>query len=808
MTGCRALQGRWDCQLFLTFLIAAGEFTQALLLWGSLLLIPVVSLPVPSWADSLADTSVNPGVADQEAVLELIINAVSQGETFAILRGKDVLIPVADLEKAGLRGFTGERSPIGDRLYVSLASLSAVMTFEVDEKDVALKITAQPSLFGDRVVDLQNLRRPTNIIYRQDTSVFLNYSVSSQDFERYSAFTEAGLSFQGNLLYSSLSANSDGGLVRGLTHLTLNDPQNLNTVVIGDRFAETGNLGGGAFLGGINFSRNFGLDPYFVRQPTTDLAGAVTTPSTVEVYVNDSLVRREAVSPGQFELRNLPLPTGSGSTRYVIRDTFGREQIITSPFNIPEGSLEPGVQEYSYNLGFRRNNLSTESWDYGEITFLGRHRIGLTKSLTAGARMEATPNLINGGVNLNSQMLGGEVELALAASSAQGESGYAGSLAYRLLGRSIGFSAGMRVLSDRYANISLEPEDDRALWEVNATLGLPLGLGMSLSPQYSYSYFRDQGWSDRLALIGSMSLSSRASLLLSASQASQQGQEASQELFVGFNYFFGNSTTGTLSLQQGNDRLGVNAELQRSLPVGTGLGYRIQNQWLEAQNRFYAQLQYQNAIGFYEANFQKFGDNQFTSFNVAGGVVAIGGNVFLSRPVNNSFALLQVPGVAGVRGYFSNQEVGRTGRNGNLLIPNLIPYYGNRISISDQDLPINYSINITEKVIAPPLRGGVIVSFPAIKVQSFTGKIVINQGEKTLIPAYGQINVTVQDKTVTSPLGQEGEFYLENIPPGKHPATVEFPAGVCTFEFKAPNSDQSFIDLETLRCTIPSEVTR
>ena len=42
--------------------------------------------------------------------------------------------------------------------------------------------------------------------------------------------------------------------------------------------------------------------------------------------------------------------------------------------------------------------------------------------------------------------------------------------------------------------------------------------------------------------------------------------------------------------------------------------------------------------------------------------------------MEQSFALVRVPGVSHVRAFMSNQEVGQTDGHGNLLVPNLLPY--------------------------------------------------------------------------------------------------------------------------------------
>ena len=141
--------------------------------------------------------------------------------------------------------------------------------------------------------------------------------------------------------------------MRGLSSYIVDDLPHLRRWVAGDSVAAAGGLGGTVFLGGLSVSRNFDLDPYFVRYPTLSLAGAVTTPSTVDVYVNGALVRREPLPPGTFDLTNLSVPTGSGTTRVVIRDAFGQEHALTNPFYASTAVLGKGLQDYGYNLGFR-----------------------------------------------------------------------------------------------------------------------------------------------------------------------------------------------------------------------------------------------------------------------------------------------------------------------------------------------------------------------------------------------------------------------------------------------------------------------
>jgi outer membrane usher protein len=161
--------------------------------------------------------------------------------------------------------------------------------------------------------------------------------------------------------------------------------------------------------------------------------------------------------------------------------------------------------------------------------------------------------------------------------------------------------------------------------------------------------------------------------------------------------------------------------------------------------------------------------------------------------VRESFALIQVPGVPGVQGYASNQAIGRTNRSGNLLVPNMLPYYGNSLRVEDLDIPLNYTIQNNERIIAPPFRGGAVVQFPVQRIQSITGTIsIIDASGKIVIPVYGTLTVTLDNNQLESPICDKGEFYLENISSGRYPAMVEYEKGICKFDLNVPAFEKKY----------------
>jgi outer membrane usher protein len=176
--------------------------------------------------------------------------------------------------------------------------------------------------------------------------------------------------------------------------------------------------------------------------------------------------------------------------------------------------------------------------------------------------------------------------------------------------------------------------------------------------------------------------------------------------------------------------------------------------------------------------------------------------------VQDSYALIRVPGVGGVHGTMSNQVMGTTDGKGDLLIPSLLHYYGNRIGIDDRDIPLDHDIGATERVIAPPYRGGVVVSFPVRRVQSVSGTVVIEDQGVTTLPTYGQIVVLVDQQRAVSPLDEAGNFYLENVPPGSYSAEVQYAAGVCTLPLDVPAVSAALVNVGTIRCILAKKETK
>ncbi|MBH0200186.1 MAG: fimbrial biogenesis outer membrane usher protein [Nitrospira sp.] len=741
------------------------------------------------------------------ALLQLIVNEVNKGEVLAVRRPDDVLIRLADLEAAGVRSTDGRREVIGKETYLSLSSLAPATTYELDEKNLTIRLTGQAGLQGTTRLNLAP-GAPPGTIYSQDTSFFLNYAASTKGFNQYDVFGEAGLSVAGHLLLSTIRRTEDGQIVRGLSNVTLNDRDNLTRWTIGDSFANNAGLGGSAFLAGVSLAKTFSLDPYYYFFPRPGLSGTALVPSTVSVYSDGGLMRRETVNPGQFDLHNLPVSNGYRMNRVVVRDIFGRETEILSPFYLSTRVLSSGVSEYSFNAGMRRDNVGTASWDYDSPVMLARYRVGVTDSITPGTNVEVGDGLANGGFRLTAKSLWGEIDLLAAGSSESGAAGAAASVLYNYVQRWFSIGGGFRTMTDRYATVSLLSSIDRPTIESTGFIGIPIGTRINVTVEGTYSEFRDAGIVTRIGTSGTVRLADNWTLFFSGSETERSNSRTTYDGFIGLSYYFGGNTTGYVFAQRQQGRtferdLG-GVRVQKSLPVGPGYGYQVEGTGgtdAHGLGQFQYQGQYGRAEALYDSAVKQ------PVFTVSGGVVAVGGSVHATRAIQDSFAVIRTPGVSGMRGYINNQEVGTTDRRGELVVPSqMLSYYGNRVGINDRDVPLNYRVDATEKTVAPPFRGGALVEFPILRVQMLTGTLSVESDTRIQVPAYGQLAVTAKGTTHESPIGKHGEFYLENIPPGEHDAMISHEGQVCRFSLTIPDSPDPILKLGELHCRLAAGV--
>ncbi len=747
----------------------------------------------------------------QEAVpLKVVINGENIGEFFVVLAPDgDVLIKRDDLEKNNLKNGLGKDLKLNEITYVSLKSIPD-LTFLINEKEVSLEIQAAPHLFKEQNINA-SYTRPYVVSYPKDTSAFLNYGLlyNSED-TTFNLATEVGLQVRDFLCTSTfnyLKNEHDEKIVRLLTSVRTDNRKNMRTLILGDFSAISGILGSAPLLGGITFSKNYEVDPYYFRFPSLSLSGALESPSEVGIYVNDMLIKRELLPPGEFLFENIPGEVGLGSTKIIIRDIYGLERIITQPFYYSDRLLKPGLQEYSYSIGFLREDFGEESFSYGNPALLAFHNYGILNKLKIGYTMELSNDVMQIGPTASVLLpkKAGVLDLAFSVSKSHGKTGFGGFVGHFFRSKYIDTVLSLTSLTDDFSNIAVKHSDDKPIFQFLGAIGLrDKNLG-SLTTQYSIKRFHIGPDISMLSLSYNKVLTKRSTFFATASRSEVVDSDTINELFCGLHIYFGKDVSGLFSYTKRDNENATKATVTKSLPVGPGFGFTADVENHDDHNNrtdVFGEIKYQNDYGIYGIGYNKSNEREFFLASVSGGIGIIDRSIFFSRPLYDSFAKVKVDGVEGVRIYADGNVATKTNRKGEAIIPFLRSFQDNKIDIENEDIPIDYSITSLTRYINPSLRSGVLVTFDAKKIQGFVGNIYLQvYGEK--FPAEAAIvKIQLKDRIVEGLVGKNGEFYFENLPPGTHPATILYNGKECIFDIIVPKTEGIWVNLGKVICEI------
>ncbi len=171
-----------------------------------------------------------------------------------------------------------------------------------------------------------------------------------------------------NTWLSRLSDSSSGDTLADSARLdttwTRSFVDSTSVLRVGDSI--TGNLpwSRATRFGGIQLQRDFALQPDLITFPIPQFLGQAAVPSTVDLYVN-GLRRYSGETPaGPFQLGTVPIVNGAGNAQVVVTDALGRQTTFDFPFYTTSQLLRPGLDDYSLELGFVRENYGVSSFDY------------------------------------------------------------------------------------------------------------------------------------------------------------------------------------------------------------------------------------------------------------------------------------------------------------------------------------------------------------------------------------------------------------------------------------------------------------
>jgi outer membrane usher protein len=613
-----------------------------------------------------------------------------------------------------------------------------------------------------------------------DTNIFGRLGVLSNDFLLQKDATRAKL----------LRLNSTW---------TRDDPTHLRTLRLGDSFTTAGGWGNQVGFAGVQLASNFATQPSFVTFPLPSVKGESVVPTTVDLYLNNSLIANRNMPAGPFTLQNIPVVTGEGTLNVVTTDILGRQQIVNIPFYGSSNLLKPGLHDYALEAGFVRRNFGLASNDYGRFLITATDKIGITERFTLEEHGEALLDQQAAGIGGN-YLLGrlGVVSASLAGSHANFQpSGTLASLGFqRQAQKGISWGTQWRMASRWFAQLGLEHNQPAPHIQGQFSMGLPLAHSNSVGLSYVQQSYYDKRAVRFLSASYSKLLPYNLSFILTG--MTHVGGEHNRSVFATLVWPLNERTTASAqgSLHAGNNA--GNLQITRNLPTDDGWGYNLQANQGSLSN-YQASLTRQNRYGRYQVAAASQRGNTGYQLQATGSLVWLDHDFYVARNLGDAFGLVKLAEQKDVTVYLNNQAVGKTDRQGRILLPNLLPYNDNAIRLDFDQLPLTTSATTDSSNVIPYWHSGSVVNFNVTSLKSGMVKLTLPNGDSVPVGA----TVTTADKSNDTIVVNEGKVYLTALQTD-NTLQVNWEDNQCQAVVHYALTDKPIADLGTVVCHITS----
>ncbi|GAB3101690.1 fimbria/pilus outer membrane usher protein [Lysobacter terrae] len=616
----------------------------------------------------------------------------------------------------------------------------------------------------------------------------LSLATTARVFGRFGALENSFLSRAGD--------NSDA-YQRLDTRWIYSDSEHMTTWTAGDF------IGGGlgwtrpVRLGGLQLRRNFGVRPDLITFPVPRFTGQATVPSSVELLVDNVKQFGADVDDGPFVLDSFPRITGAGEATLVVRDALGRTTQTSVPIYVDYQRLAPGLSDFSLEAGRLRLGYATNDDRYGDdFVASGSYRRGLSMSLTGEAHAEYGPDLRVAGAGIVWAPAGrlGVVTASLARSEGD-SSGDQRSVGYQWMNPHFGFdlkaqrrSRGFRDLGDLAdggAPTSLRAQDQASAWWSRSNGSVAFSWVRWRNQAGDQESVRTLSWSQVIGRVN-------------ASVGVFDSGDTGHGFNLNINLPLGELRDSSLSVSHSGDRTDTVAAVRQSPGYDGGWGWELQAGDRDgAYGLASTTLRGRYGEATVGADHRDGNTGYFGQAN--GSLVWMGGSMFASRRVGDSFAVVSTQGVPDVPVLYENRVFGATNGRGFLLLPDLRGWQRNRVGMDPDALGVNYRVPPLEQMVTPADHGGVLVRFDVARVHP--AMVTLQTPSGAFVPAGAQGRIVGSDASFL--VGLDGEAYIDDLPAGGV-LEVETAGAVCRYalpsQLPAPDG---VMRLGPLRCGEP-----
>jgi len=688
------------------------------MVWRAFALAPLLWCSSSFAADSIYAIAINGKTVDEA----LLATTTKDG---------DLLVPSAKLISYGL---------VGD--FASVQSMRALgVGVEVNGEKQLVTLTVPGKYFKPQVVGsvdalVEADPSPRGVLINQDIAVIRSYRgtwASSWGYDMRTGLADGVLVNTGQLNIQSAGSTN----TRGLTTWTRDLLKKGLSVEIGDVFTPT--------LGITSTSNLLGFKVGTERELTGELypvpviAGIADSRTTAEIYLNNERQRQLNLDQGPYSIQQRSMLNGLNSSSVVLKDQFGREQIIQSDFYFTNRALRPGASEWSLTGGLSR--FGSIGNDYRDLALSGFYRRGLSRHSTLGSSAQMMGQNANLGLDAT-VVLGtaGVLNLSTLASQSDGQRAFSYSAGYSFQTRNWSVNAQTQKRSTDSWQLSDQWRGGSVITKSNLASIAYTHRPFQVALSWSSNTYSTGAQNERLSLTGRYS---GANSTLSVQLYRDRDESG---FYVFYTRQFGARQRGSVSFIDDHRSLAFNGRAGR---INYGLG--------TSDTGSYANAGLDTRSGRFQAQSTTREGQTSLSGRYEGSIWLGEGGALIGRTLNRSFALVEVADTANAK-LNANGSSQVTNKRGYALFP-LSAYRTSNVGLDVSSLPLDAQINQRTQTTTPPRLFGSKVTFPVSYIKPLELRAIF-QGE--IVRGSG---VAVADD-LEVPIADDGRIFLHTYKPG------------------------------------------
>lgn len=746
--------------------------------------------------------------------LSLVLNHYDTQQRVPVTRRDGAyFVSSADLQRAGI---PAEHLPQGE---VNVSTLANVRT-DYDSEGQRLLLFMPKAWLPERFTAFNSGQQRSELFSGRGSLLNYDLYASKTDqaggqaslWHEYRYFAgNASLSTTGTWI-SRLSGESSRqeGYTRYDTSLMFTNEDDATQVSVGDVISDSLSWSNSVRVGGISYGRDFSLRPDLVTWPIPSFSGEAAVPTSIDVFINGYRAGSRQLEPGPFTLTNLPYINGAGNAVLVTTDALGRQVSTTMPFYVASDLLNAGLSDGAITVGSLRRNYGIDNFDYGPLVGSGSYRYGLTDALTLEAHGEGAEELALGGAGAVVKLWRlGVVNSSWTESRMRGEGGSQFNWGYQYSTSAFSIAT-QHIRRDRgFGNLALY--DQNYYYDNTTSNTQPIASLSRNTDQYSLSFTLgdygtvgaawigvrsfDNSKTELLNLSWSKSLWGSSSLYVSGSHDKERGDWT---LAMAIQIPLGERDNATLSLEKSPDYGNTQrVNYSHAMPSDGGFSWNVSlGRQSEGDSYQQGTLGWRNNNVEMQGGMYGYTDMRTWWGEMMGSLVLMDNELLAANKINDAFVVVSTGGQPDIPVSYENQPVGKTNKNGYLLVSGVSSYYPATYSINTLNLPADTSIAQTEQRVALRRRSGYLVEFPM--QQERVANVILHDEQGHALPVTSQVS---REGKPTAVVGYDGIAWIENLDESNR-LTVRLPDGSrCTASFTLmPNPQHKLQTYGPLTC--------